>query len=114
MLKRNCFVLTFLVVLAASAMCADTGVLSIVVKDSKTHNPVQAKVRVEGPKALETETDKDGKLTLSLPTGEYQVTAAALGYSSMTWRGILWARPSANRPAEIFLFPAFAEAPVYG
>ena len=103
-----------LVSLAACAAYADTGVLSIVVRDVKTHNAVQAKIRVEGPKALETETDANGKLTLALPTGEYQVTAAALGYSSMTWRGTLWGRPNALQPAEIFLFPAFAEAPVTG
>lgn len=102
--------------LAASvpALCVDTGVLSIAVRHSKTHAVIQAKLRIEGPKAFETETDRDGKLTLSLPTGEYRVTAAAPGYSSMTWYGNLWARPNAVRSAEIFLFPAFAEAPVYG
>jgi hypothetical protein len=113
MLKRTCFATAVVVISAVAAMCAGTGVLSIVVRDSKTHSAVQAKVMVEGPKSLETETDKDGKLTLSLPTGEYQVSAAALGYRSMTWRGNVWAR-AANRPAEIFLFPAFAEAPVSG
>lgn len=112
--KRISFAVALLSVLAAPCLQAQTGVLSITVRDVHTHFAVQAKIRVDGPKALETETDKDGRLTLSLPVGEYQVTVAALGYRSMTWRGNLWAGPSASRPEEIFLFPAFAEAPVYG
>lgn len=114
MLNRRCFVVALLVGFAASAAYADTGVLSIVVGDVKTHRAVQAKIRVEGAKTLETETDKNGRLTIPLPTGEYKVTAGALGYSSMTWSGNVWAKPGANPPAEIFLFPAFAEAPVTG
>jgi WD40-like Beta Propeller Repeat/Stage II sporulation protein len=114
MRKLICLAIALLWVLAAPYLQAQTGVLPIVVRDIKTHAAIQAKIRVEGPRALETETDKDGKLMLSLPTGQYQVTAAALGYSTMTWSGNLWARPNANRPAEIFLFPAFAEVPVSG
>ncbi len=110
---RTHVVVFLLWVFAVSVLQAQTGVLSVVVRDSKNHTPVQAKVKVEGPKTLETETDKDGRLSLSLPTGEYKVTAAAIGYSSMSWRGILRAGPNAQA-AEILLSPAFLEAPVSG
>jgi hypothetical protein len=105
----------FLFLLASATILeAQTGVLSIVVKDSNTNSAVQAKVRIEGPQALESETDKNGNLTLSLPAGEYQVTAASLGYRSVTWRGILRANATAKSRAEIFLFPASAETPATG
>lgn len=97
---RAYFALLLLSIFAVSGLHAQTGVLSIVVRDSKSHNPMQAKVRIEGPKTLETETDKDGKLTLSLPTGEYQFEFAALGYITDATGGAV--RPI-NRPVEIFL-----------
>lgn len=113
-MNRKSLIVAIFLTLSASVLCAQTGVLSIMVKDVKTHAVLQAKIRVEGPKSLETVTDKDGRLTLSLPAGEYEVTAASLGYRSMTWRGNLWANPTASHRAEISLFPAFVEAPVPG
>lgn len=111
---RAYFAVLLFLVFAVSGLHAQTGTLSIVVKDSKTHNPIQAKVRIEGPKTLETETDKGGKLTLSLPTGEYKLEFAALGYITVVSRAALWGRGSANPPAEILLIRAFAQPPASG
>jgi hypothetical protein len=66
-----------LVALLAIPTYAETGVLWIVVRDRDTHQPVAAKVTIEGPKSLSTQTDKDGGLRLSLPTGQYQVYVSA-------------------------------------
>lgn len=83
MRNRNCFVLTFLVVLAASAMFADTGVRSITVRDWITHYAVRAKITLQGPESLSVETDDTGVAKLSLPPGQYTQEVSAPGYKTM-------------------------------
>src|ERR1700690_12159 len=101
MLNRNCFVLALLVVLAASAMCADTGVLTFKVRDAETHYAVRAKITIEGPESLSIETDETGSTRLSLPEGRYQVAVSAPGYKTMTFPSNVG--PGNNMPWEVTL-----------
>ena len=82
-INRNCFAIAVLA-FAALPIYADTGILSLAVRDVDTHFAVHAEVKIEGPKSISADTDKNGSFTLSLPAGEYRIEVSAHGYKSMT------------------------------
>ncbi len=101
-----------LIAIFAIPMHAQNGVLSISVKDYATQQPVAGKVTIQGPKSLATQTDEKGRLTLSLPSGKYEVTISAPRYLLGGWGGTLWGNPRADTPHEVQLLRAFGGAPV--
>jgi hypothetical protein len=106
--------LVFLLIAVTVPAYGGTGVLWIDVKDRDTHQPIAAKIRIEGPQSLAADTDKDGKLRLQLPPGQYQVFVFAPRYRTAQWQVRLWGNAAEDRPQEVNLFHAFADAPVYG
>ncbi len=67
----------------AVGLHAQTVPFTIEVRDSDTHYAVQAKVKLEGPKSISTETDKTGKLSVALPPGSYEEEISAAGYQTL-------------------------------
>lgn len=73
-----------------------TGVLKITVRDARTDYAVRAKIEIQGAKSLTTETDENGSLKLSLPTGDdYLIQISAPGYKTMIWDALI-IRPGDN------------------
>jgi hypothetical protein len=77
--------LLLLLACAAIPLHADTGVLSLNVRDGATDFAIHAKVALKGPKTIAAETDATGSLSIVLPLGEYQVELSATGYKPMTF-----------------------------
>jgi hypothetical protein len=85
MRNRKPFLLVLLLACAAIPIHADTGVLSLNVRDGATDFAIRAKVGLKGPKSITAQTDASGSLTIALPLGEYQVELSAAGYKPMTF-----------------------------
>jgi hypothetical protein len=103
MRNRKPFLLAFLLACAAIPMYADSGVLSLNVRDGATDFAIRAKVGLKGPKSITAETGASGSLTIALPLGEYQVELSAAGYKPMTFPQSIV--PGDNRAGQIMLDP---------
>jgi hypothetical protein len=85
MINRKPILLALLLALATLPVYADTGVLSLNVRDGATDYALRAKVAFHGPKTISAETDDSGSLTIRLPLGEYEIDLSAAGYKPMTF-----------------------------
>lgn len=103
MRNRKLFLLTLLFACAVSPLYADTGVLSLNVRDGATDFAIRARVALKGPKSIAAETDDTGSLRIALPLGEYQVELSAAGYQPMTFPQSI--APGDNRAGQIMLDP---------
>jgi hypothetical protein len=85
MFNRKPVLLALLLACAVLPVYADTGVLSLNVRDGATDFAIHAKVAFRGPKTFSAETDDTGSLRITLPLGEYEIDLSASGYKAMTF-----------------------------
>ena len=100
---RKLLLLAMLVACAATFLHADTGVLTVNVRDSATSFAVRAKVNLKGPKNFSAVTGEDGSLRVTLPQGAYQMEISAAGYKPMTFQQSIG--PGNNLAGRIMLDP---------
>jgi hypothetical protein len=67
-----------------SCTAAPSGTLTGTVTDSATNNPIAGAAINVSPLGASTVTDASGHYTLTLPVGDYSVTASAFGYTPQT------------------------------
>ena len=103
MINRKPFFLALLLASSAMPLFADTGVLSLNVRDGATDFAIHAKVGLKGPKSITAETDASGGLRVTLPLGDYQVEVSAAGYKPMTFPQSIV--PGDNSAGQIMLDP---------
>ncbi len=80
---RNCPAIALLVALAAPLMSVATGTMELRVRDSRSHYPVQATIKGDGPKSFSITTDTKGYGKIDLPTGEYRLEISTPGYATL-------------------------------
>jgi hypothetical protein len=86
MFARNFSIITltlFIAFTAALPASAVSGVLDFQVKDSLTHQPIQASVAGSGIQTFSVSTDSRGDARMTLPSGDYFLEVSAPGYASL-------------------------------
>ena len=66
------------------AFAADTGILQLKVRDSRTHFAVRSIIQGSGPKFFSIATDDRGYAEILLPVGEYELKIVASDYAPLS------------------------------